>query len=110
MSTDVRDNLADEVRSALQTVIDPEIGFNIVDLGLVYSIIVEDGVARIVMTTTTRGCPATGFLQEGARDCASLISGVETVDVTLTYDPPWTPEMMSADAKAYLGGGDGVGW
>lgn len=110
MSTDVENNLADEVRNALRTVIDPELGFNIVDLGLIYSIDIEGGVARITMTTTTRGCPATSFLKEGVRDSASLISGVEMADVTLTYDPPWTPEMMSDNAKEYLGGGDGVGW
>lgn len=110
MSTDIRNDLADEVRNALRTVIDPEIGFNIVDLGLIYSITVERGAAHITMTTTTRGCPATSFLKEGARDSASMISGVETVDITLTYDPPWTPKMMSAEAKEYLGGGDGVDW
>jgi metal-sulfur cluster biosynthetic enzyme len=110
MSTDVKNDLVDEVRDALRAVIDPELGFNIVDLGLVYSIAVEGGAALITMTTTTRGCPATSFLKEGARESASNISGVETVDVTLTYDPPWTPEMMSAEAKQYLGAGDGVGW
>jgi metal-sulfur cluster biosynthetic enzyme len=107
MSPDLKNNLADEVRNALRTVIDPEIGFNIVDLGLIYSITIESGVARITMTTTTRGCPATSFLKEGVRDSASLVSGVETADVMLTYDPPWTPEMMSVTAKEYLGGG---GW
>ncbi|MDT3684350.1 MAG: metal-sulfur cluster assembly factor [Pseudorhodoplanes sp.] len=110
MSTDVKSDLADEVRNALRTVIDPELGFNIVDLGLIYSIAVESDVALITMTTTTRGCPATSFLKEGARESASTISGVKTVDVTLTYDPPWTPEMMSAEAKKYLGVADGVGW
>ncbi len=102
--------LADQVRQALQIVIDPELGFNIVDLGLVYDLAVEGGLVRITMTTTTRGCPAASFLKEGARDSACTVPGVESVDVTLTYDPPWRPQMMSAEAKQHLGIGDGDGW
>ncbi len=109
MSANINDNLADEIREALRMVIDPEIGFNIVDLGLVYRITTEGGIAHITMTTTTRGCPATSFLQQGARDSAGMVAGVDAVDVTLTYDPPWVPEMMNAEAKDYLGAGDGAG-
>jgi metal-sulfur cluster biosynthetic enzyme len=102
--------LAQEITNALCIVIDPELGYNIVDLGLVYEVAVEDGgVARITMTTTTRGCPATDYLREGARDSAAGVPGVETVDVVLTYDPPWSPRMMSADAARHLGI-DGDGW
>jgi metal-sulfur cluster biosynthetic enzyme len=85
-------------------VIDPELGYNIVDLGLVYDVAVEDGgLVRVAMTTTTRGCPATGYLRDGARDAASSVPSVGTVDVALTYNPPWTPDMMTADAKHHLG-------
>lgn len=97
--------LAGRVRQALHTIIDPEIGFNIVDLGLVYDIAIEDGVARVAMTTTTRGCPATDYLRDGAGAAAQSVAGVHRADVTLTYDPPWTPGMMSAVAKEYLGFG-----
>ena len=98
------DALAERVTQALRVVIDPELGYNIVDLGLVYSVkVAEGGVVDIVMTTTTRGCPATGFLKEGARDGAWAVPGVEFVDVTLTYDPHWTPEMMTDAAKQHLG-------
>ena len=98
------DALVEQVTEALRVVIDPELGYNIVDLGLVYSIkAAEGGVVNIVMTTTTRGCPATAFLKEGARDGAWAVPGVEFVDVTLTYEPHWTPEMMTDAAKRHLG-------
>jgi len=100
----------EKVMRALRLVIDPELGYNIVDLGLVYAVLVNDGgVVNIVMTTTTRGCPATSYLKEGARDAAWSVPGVEFVDVTLTYEPPWEPEKMSPAAKAHLGIGDDGG-
>ena len=102
--------LADQVRQALQIVIDPELGCNIVDLGLVYDLSVEGDLVRITMTTTTQGCPATNYLKEGAHDSACTVPGVASVDVMLTYDPPWRPQMMSAEAKEQLGIGDGYGW
>ncbi|WP_454621107.1 metal-sulfur cluster assembly factor [Bradyrhizobium cenepequi] len=103
--TDASD-LVERVRTALRDVIDPEIGFNIVDIGLVYDIAVaEDGVARISMTTTTRGCPATNYLRDGAGEAAQSVAGVHWADIQLTYDPPWTPDMMSQTAKDYLGVG-----
>ncbi|MGB3272194.1 MAG: metal-sulfur cluster assembly factor [Xanthobacteraceae bacterium] len=103
--------LAEEVREALRVVIDPELGYNIVDLGLIYGVAVEDGgVTHILMTTTTKGCPATDYLRDGARDSAWSVPGVEFVDVTLTYEPPWTPKMMSPAAKAHLGISDGGDW
>ena len=103
MSAEI-DELTVRVTDALRLVLDPELGYNIVDLGLVYRVEVKDGgIVDILMTTTTRGCPATGFLKDGARDGAWGVPGVEFADVTLTYDPPWTPEMMSDAAKQHLG-------
>jgi metal-sulfur cluster biosynthetic enzyme len=101
----------DRVREALRRVIDPELGYNIVDLGLVYDVAVEEGgVVRITMTTTTPGCPATNYLKGGAGEAASNVQGVEFVDVKLTYEPRWAPEMMGAEAKAHFGITDGGGW
>jgi metal-sulfur cluster biosynthetic enzyme len=114
MNTDAIDDLADIVREALRVVIDPELGYNIVDLGLIYDVAVEDsgngGIAHVAMTTTTRGCPATSYLQSGAEDAAASVPGIASVDVTLTYDPPWTPEMMTEAAKQHLGIGARGGW
>lgn len=101
------DGLADRAREALRRVIDPELGYNIVDLGLVYDVTAEDGVVHVTMTTTTRGCPATGYLTAGARDSIEAVAGVVSVEVTLTYDPPWTPRMMSPEAKRRFGIQDG---
>lgn len=97
------EDLAGRVHEALRGVIDPELGYNIVDLGLVYDVKVETGgIAHITMTTTP-GCPATRYLKSGAQEAAWRVAGVELVDVKLTYEPPWTPQLMSPHAKAHLG-------
>jgi metal-sulfur cluster biosynthetic enzyme len=85
------------IRHALRGVIDPEIGLSVVDVGLIYGIrIDDDGRAVIEMTTTSRGCPAAQYLLDAVRERA-LDTGVSNdVDVRLTYDPPWSPDMMSA--------------
>jgi metal-sulfur cluster biosynthetic enzyme len=104
MNVEATDSLTDQIREALRLVIDPELGDNIIELGLVYYVAVQEGgVANIVMTTTTRGCPATEYLKNGARDGAWAVPGVEFVDVTLTYEPPWTPQMMTPAARRRLG-------
>lgn len=111
MSKGAVDALVARVRQALRVVIDPELGYNIVDLGLVYDVAVDDGgSARVTMTTTTRGCPATSYLADGAREAMTSVSGVHAADVVLTYDPPWRPQMMSAAAKENLGVAPGDGW
>jgi metal-sulfur cluster biosynthetic enzyme len=93
----------EHIREALRRVIDPELGYNILDLGLVYGVDIEEGgVVHITMTTTTPGCPATNYLKQGAGEAASTVPGVEFIDVKLTYEPRWTPKMMSPEAKAYF--------
>jgi len=95
--------LEGRIRDALRVVIDPELGHNIVDLGFIYGIAITDGDAWIVMTATTRGCPAAGFLREGAANAAMQVSGVRSVDVTMTFDPPWTPSLIEPAVRASLG-------
>jgi metal-sulfur cluster biosynthetic enzyme len=97
------DYLVAQIRQALKVVIDPELGYNIVDLGFVYDVSVDDGVAHITMTATTRGCPAASFLKEGVANSAGLVPGVEAVDVTMTFEPPWQPWMISPGVKAARG-------
>lgn len=86
-----------DIRAALRTVIDPELGHNIVDLGLIYEIEILGGAVDVLMTTTTRFCPATGFIQEAVEACVSMVPGVTEVTVELTYDPPWGAERMAPE-------------
>ncbi|GAA4173881.1 metal-sulfur cluster assembly factor [Shinella granuli] len=98
MDEDEKAALTEAIRNALRMIIDPEIGRNIVDLGLIYEIAVEEGgIARIAMTTTTRGCPASAYLKDAVANCVWYVPGVEYAEVRLTYEPPWTPEMMAAE-------------
>ena len=96
-------DLSAQVRDALRVVIDPELGANIVDLGFVYDITVIDGAAHITMPATPPGCPASGFLRDGVARSASQVPGISSVDVLMTFEPPWDPSMMSAETKTSLG-------
>lgn len=92
------------IRDALRNVIDPELGYNVVDLGFIYDIAVEEGgIVRITMTATTPGCPAAGYLKEGVANSAWSVADVEFVDVHVTFEPPWKPDMMTMQARADLG-------
>lgn len=93
----------DSLRRALRDVFDPELGYNIVDLGLVYEIRFVDGRADVTMTMTTPGCPASDMIQGGVHTRLAAEPGVDETAVDVVWDPPWSPEMMSADAKAYFG-------
>lgn len=94
------ESLGDAVQESLRGVIDPELGENVVDLELIYFVAVDDaGTAHVVMTTTTPGCPAVGYLKDGVARAASAVPSVATAEVAVTYDPPWTPEKMYGSAK-----------
>ncbi|SIN70187.1 DUF59 domain-containing protein [Chitinophaga niabensis] len=95
--------LRDQVEEALHTVYDPEIPVNIYDLGLVYSIDVADGNVVVIMTLTAPGCPVAGSIMQEVNDKIMAIPGVTNADVRLTFDPPWTKDMMSEEAKLELG-------
>ena len=95
----------DEVIEALRQVEDPELGMDIVELGLMYDVEVEGPKIKITHTLTSMGCPVGPMIQEDIHRCASEVPGVEEVEVELTWDPPWTPDRMSDDAKFILGFG-----
>lgn len=97
------DELVDRIRDALRVVIDPELGHNIVDLGFVYDISAVEGGARITMTATTPGCPAIRFLEEGVAKAAGRVPGVGSVDIVMTFDPPWAPVRIEPIVRASLG-------
>lgn len=98
-------NLAKEIQEQLESVYDPELKpANIVDLGLVYEIITkEDGVAKIIMTLTAPACPVAGEIMDEVQRKVAAIDGVKEAIVELTFDPPWTRDMMSEEAKLDLG-------
>lgn len=94
-STSDRSSAEAQIRHALRGVIDPEIGISVVDVGLIYRIEVgDDGVAVIEMTTTSRGCPATEYLLDAVRERALDTGVAARIDMRLTFDPPWSPDMM----------------
>lgn len=83
-----------EVMEKLRRVIDPELGRDIVSLGLVYDIAITGNDVMVVMTLTTRGCPMQGPITDGVRRVLSDLPWVETASVELVWDPPWTPERI----------------
>lgn len=94
----------EDVREQLKEVIDPELDINIVDLGLVYEIEVdEENNVDILMTLTTPGCPLHGVFDELVRQEVSNVDGVKHIDVELTFEPRWSPEKMSDEAQDKLG-------
>jgi len=92
----------DYVLDALHEVIDPELGYNIVDIGLIYGLVVEDNVITVTMTMTTPGCPAQDYILMGVKERGQRIPGVRDVDIHLVWDPPWSPHKMTPIAKAHF--------
>ncbi len=92
------------VFEALKRVEDPELGMDIVDLGLVYDVEVENANVKVIHTLTSMGCPAGPMIQEDiATTVKEAFPDVDDVELELTWDPPWTPDLMSEDAKFILG-------
>jgi metal-sulfur cluster biosynthetic enzyme len=86
-----------------ENVIDPEIGINVVDLGLVYGIDIQNGVAEVTMTLTTPACPLGPIIESEVHDALRDVPGVSEAKVNLVWVPPWGPDKMSEDAKLELG-------
>jgi len=96
--------LTDDIVSALKTVYDPEIPADIYELGLIYKIDIEDDRSvRIEMTLTAPGCPVAGEMPGWVQNAVSAVEGVSNVDVEMVFDPPWTPDRMSEEARVALG-------
>jgi metal-sulfur cluster biosynthetic enzyme len=93
----------DEVTEALSNVIDPELGLDFVELGLVYEVEVDDADVHITFTLTSPGCPIGPQVSEQMKEFVGELDGVENVHPHMTFNPPWTPDLMSEDAKFALG-------
>jgi metal-sulfur cluster biosynthetic enzyme len=93
----------DEVTEALANVIDPELGLDFIELGLVYDVEIDAGTVNVTFTLTTPACPIGPQVSEQMREFVGELEGVEEVVPTMVFDPPWTPEKMSEDAKFALG-------
>ena len=95
----------DEVFEALRAVEDPELGMDIVELGLLYDAEVDGPKVHVTFSLTSMGCPVGPMIEQQIRETVQSMDGVDEVDAELTWDPPWSPEKMSDDAKFILGFG-----
>jgi metal-sulfur cluster biosynthetic enzyme len=93
----------DEVTEALSNVIDPELGLDFVELGLVYDVEIDGGTVNVTFTLTTPACPIGPQVSEQMKEFVGELEGVEEVVPTMVFSPPWTPDKMSEDAKFALG-------
>ena len=95
----------EDVFEALRAVEDPELGMDIVELGLLYDVEIDGPKVKVIHTLTSMGCPVGPMIQENVDQVVRAMPEVEDVEVELTWDPPWSPEKMSDDAKFILGFG-----
>jgi metal-sulfur cluster biosynthetic enzyme len=93
----------DDVMDALSNVIDPELGLDFVELGLIYGVSISDGNVHVAFTLTTHGCPIGPQVNEQIEEFVGELEAVKTVESEMVFTPAWSPEMMSEDAKFALG-------
>ncbi len=93
----------EQIIDKLKQCIDPELGINIVDLGLIYSINIEGSRVCVLMTLTTAGCPLESYFVKDISTKLKSLRGISDVTVEMTFDPPWNPSKMSAESKDVLG-------
>jgi len=91
------------LRQALRQVIDPELGLNVIELGLVYEIDIHDGDVEVQMTLTSPGCPAGPQIMDDVQRTLKMLDGVKSVNVALVWEPYWTPERIDPRVRAVLG-------
>jgi metal-sulfur cluster biosynthetic enzyme len=93
----------EDVMDALSNVIDPELGLDFVELGLIYGVAIEGGNVTVTFTLTTPGCPIGPQVSEQIEEFVGELEGVSSIDSQMVFTPPWSPEKMSEDAKFALG-------
>jgi metal-sulfur cluster biosynthetic enzyme len=91
------------IYEALKYIYDPEVGLNIVDMGLIYSLDIEDHKVGVTMTLTSPGCPAGPQILSQVDSALKALEGVEDVDIKVVWSPPWSPDMLSEEARDQLG-------
>lgn len=95
---------AELARKALRAVKDPELGLNVIDIGLIYDVVVDEAsVVHVKMTLTSPGCPSSGEIMDDIRQTLEQLDGVASVDLELVWEPYWTPERMDPRVRAFLG-------
>ncbi|WP_331774510.1 metal-sulfur cluster assembly factor [Sulfurospirillum sp. 1612] len=93
----------ENVYDAIKTVIDPEVGFDIYSLGLIYGVRVEDDHAHVTMTLSTRGCPLHEMMKQWTKEAVERIDGISSCDVEIVWEPAWNITMASDEVKKALG-------
>jgi len=94
----------DRALAALRTIVDPEIGLNIVDLGLIYDLSILGAKVHVTFTLTSPGCPLQDAMTEGIRHAILKLASVEECEVRLVWEPPWNPSRISPEGRAFLAG------
>jgi len=93
-----------QIEKILDTIADPELGVSIMQLGLIYNVDVDKkGIVEVLMTLTTIGCPLFDLIANPIREKVLAVKGVKNVEINLTFEPPWSPDRMSEEAKVQLG-------
>jgi FeS assembly SUF system protein len=95
--------LEEKLIAELKTIYDPELPVNIYDLGLIYNLKEEDGKLEVEMTLTAPGCPIADQILEEVKQKVELVEGIKEANINLVFDPPWTMDMMTEEAKLELG-------
>jgi metal-sulfur cluster biosynthetic enzyme len=100
----MNEELKEKIMGTLELVVDPELGIDIVNLGLVYNVEMDDeGMVTVTMTLTSMGCPLAGTIVDQVKRALAEIPEIKAVDVNIVFNPPWNKEMMSRYAKIALG-------
>ncbi|MDT7581322.1 MAG: hypothetical protein QOK35_2586 [Pseudonocardiales bacterium] len=96
------DSVVDDIEEAMRDVVDPELGINVVDLGLVYGLAVADRIATIDMTLTSAACPLTDVIEDQARSALTTTGLVDDIKINWVWMPPWGPEKITEDGREQL--------